>query len=98
VANTQVVVEGTLPWVDISVLGVVVSPGGGSVCSGVDGIVGLMASQGSGRYSTCIGIKKGNSGPAQLMGVWGQPGISELSDSLTSLLLSWNVAHQVLLQ
>jgi hypothetical protein len=42
-----VVVEVTMPLVDIGVLVVMVSPIGGSMCSGVDGIVDSMASQGS---------------------------------------------------
>jgi hypothetical protein len=47
-ANVQVVVVGTMPWVDTVVV-VMVSLIGSSVCSGVDGIVGSMVSQGSGR-------------------------------------------------
>jgi hypothetical protein len=30
-----------------------------------------MASQGSGGYVAHVGMKKGESGPAQLMGAWG---------------------------
>jgi hypothetical protein len=45
-----------------------------------------------------VGTKKGDSGPAQLTGAWGRPGTSELPNLLTSLPLSWNASHQVLLQ
>jgi hypothetical protein len=44
----QVVVEGTMPSVGMSAVVVMVSPISGSVCGGVDGIVGSRASQGSG--------------------------------------------------
>jgi hypothetical protein len=43
-----VVAAGTAPVVDKSVVAVKVSPIGGGVCSGVDGIVGSMASHRSG--------------------------------------------------
>jgi hypothetical protein len=43
-----VVAAETMPMVGRSVVAVAVSPIGGGVCSGVDGIVDLMASQGSG--------------------------------------------------
>jgi hypothetical protein len=43
-----VVVVGTMLMVGMSVVVVVVSPIGGGMCGGVDGIVGSMASQGSG--------------------------------------------------
>jgi hypothetical protein len=43
-----VVVVGTAPVAGRSVVAVKVSPIGGGVCSGVDGIVDSMASRGSG--------------------------------------------------
>jgi hypothetical protein len=44
----QVVAVGTMLVVGMSVVVVAVSPIGGGVCGGVDGIVGSMVSQGSG--------------------------------------------------
>jgi hypothetical protein len=44
----QVVVVGTVPVADRSVVVVEVSPIGGGMCGGVDGIVDSMASRGSG--------------------------------------------------
>jgi hypothetical protein len=49
VADEQVVAEGTVLMADMLVVVVMVSPIGGGVCGGVDGIVGSMASRGSGR-------------------------------------------------
>jgi hypothetical protein len=43
------VVEGTMPVAGMSVVVVTVSPISSGMCGGVDGIVGLMVSQGSGR-------------------------------------------------
>jgi hypothetical protein len=93
-----VVVVGTVPVAGRSVVAVEVSPIGGSMCGGVDGIVDSMASHGSGGYASCVGMKKGDSGPAQLTGARGQPGTFELPSLLVSLPSSWNVSHQVLLQ
>jgi hypothetical protein len=98
VADAQVVAVGTALTEGMAVVVVKVSPISSSMCGGVDGIVDSMASLGSGGYTSHVGTKKGDSGPAQLTGVRGQPSTSELPDSLTSLLLSWNVSHQVLLQ
>jgi hypothetical protein len=49
VANAQVVVVGTVLVEGMAVVVVKVSPIGGGVCSGVDGMVDSMASLGSGR-------------------------------------------------
>jgi hypothetical protein len=49
VADAQVVVVGIMLMVGASVVAVMVSPIGGGMCGGVDGIVGSMASPGSGR-------------------------------------------------
>jgi hypothetical protein len=87
-----------VPVAGRSVVVVEVSPIGGGVCNGVDAIVDSMASCGSGGYVSHVGMKKGDSGPAQLTGVQGQLGTFELPNSLVSLPLSWNASHQVLLQ
>jgi hypothetical protein len=52
-----------MPWVDMVVLGVMVSLGS-NVCDGVGVTAGSTTSWGSGGYTMHVGMKKGNLGPA----------------------------------
>jgi hypothetical protein len=79
--------------VDMSAVAVEVSPIGSGMCSGVDGIVDSMASRGSGGLVSHVGMKKGDSGPAQLTGVLGWLGTFEPPDLLVLLPSSWNASH-----